>query len=77
MKLNKVIIAARKHLGGPMESSALLCLEDAIRLKNEGKYKLAQNYALRSLVYSVGILSPVYAENYRLLHGKTATVKAF
>ena len=77
MKLNKLIIAARKYLGGAMQSSALSCLEDSIRLKNKGKYKLAGQYALRSLVYSVGILSPVYAENYRLLHGKNAVVKAF
>lgn len=51
----KILGLARKHLGGDMESSARLCLEDAINLYNDGEYHYAQQRALKSLEYSVGI----------------------
>lgn len=60
MNTNQVIILARKHLGGEMESSARFCLEDAIRLYDEGKLDYAKQWAIRSLSYSVGIFHPDY-----------------
>ena len=58
--LDSVFIAARKHLGGQMESSARLCLEDSMKLLNEGDKQAAAERALKSLAYSVGIMSSVY-----------------
>jgi hypothetical protein len=60
MNYEKAIILARKNIGGVMESSARLCLEDAIRLRDEGKYDYAKQWAIRSLSYSVGIFHPDY-----------------
>lgn len=60
MTIEKIIIAARLNLGGEMESSARLCLSDAISLYDAGNYDAAKTRALKSLSYSVGILSPVY-----------------
>lgn len=42
-------------------TSAALCLVDAHRLYDAGNFDAARRRALRSLAYSVGILSPVYA----------------
>jgi hypothetical protein len=61
-KANKAIRLARKHIGGAMESSARLCLADAINLFDSGDVDFAHHRALKSLAYSVGILSPVYKE---------------
>jgi len=63
MKTEQVIILARKHLGGEMESSARFCLADAIRLYDEGKYQYAKEWAIRSLSYSVGIFHPDYKKS--------------
>lgn len=60
MNTDKVIILARKHLGGTMESSARLCLSDAIELVNAGDLAGAKVRALKSLAYSVGILHADY-----------------
>jgi hypothetical protein len=60
MNVNDIIILARKHLGGSMESSALLCLTQAIEHRDAGAYDLARQWALRSLSYSVGILHPAH-----------------
>lgn len=49
------ITLARKHLGGDLESSARLCLEDAIRFFEEGDYERAKKRATDSLRYSVGV----------------------
>jgi uncharacterized protein (UPF0332 family) len=58
-----VIRYARKYLGhGAMESSARLCLEDAINLANNGDYDNARNRAIKSLAYSIGVFHPVYRE---------------
>lgn len=45
-----------------MQSSALLCLQDAIKLINEGKYDYALNRAIESLKYSVGIFGKDYKD---------------
>jgi len=55
-----VIRDARRVMGGQMESSARLCLSDAIEAANNGDYPGARARALRSIAYSVGILSSVY-----------------
>jgi hypothetical protein len=60
MNVNDTLILARKHLGGSMESSALLCLTQAIEHRDAGAYDLARQWAIRSLSYSVGILHPDY-----------------
>lgn len=60
MTLDQVLILARKHLGGDMESSARLCLQDAISLRDEGEFKYAYARAVDSLAYSVGIFNPDY-----------------
>jgi hypothetical protein len=58
MNTNDVIILARKHVGNGavMESSARLCLEDAVRLQDKGNLDAAKARAIKSLGYSVGIL---------------------
>jgi hypothetical protein len=59
---NLAIVLARRHLGkGAMESSARLCLADAVSLFDADKYELAKARALKSLAYSVG----VFHEDYR------------
>lgn len=56
----QILALARKHLGGEMESSARLCLADAVKLYDEGDLKYARNRALKSLSYSVGVFHPDY-----------------
>jgi hypothetical protein len=54
-----VIRLARKHLGeGPMDSSARLCLADAMAEYEPGEYQRARVRATRSLGYSVGYFHP-------------------
>ena len=61
MNTDKVIVLARKHLGaGVMDSSARLCLTDAIELQAEGKLSFAKERALKSLAYSVGVFHADY-----------------
>lgn len=62
MNANQVIILARKHVGNgaAMESSARLCLTDAVALYDDGKHDDAKARALKSLAYSVGILHADY-----------------
>ena len=60
MTVENVIFEARKNLGGQMESSARLCLADAIALYDAGNYDAAKVRALKSLSYSVGIFHPAY-----------------
>ena len=61
MNTDNVIRLARTHLGGDMESSARLCLEDAIRIVDEcGDMILAKHRALKSLAYSIGTSHPDY-----------------
>ncbi len=65
MTTHQIIIEARKHIGGQMESSARLCLSDAIQLYDKGAHDSARQRAIKSLAYSVGILSPVYRKAVR------------
>ena len=61
MNTHEVIILARKHLGkGIMDSSARLCLSDALCLHEEGNLTRAKDRALRSLAYSVGMFHADY-----------------
>lgn len=70
MTTNDVIRLAQKHLpGGAVESSAHVCLADAIRLFNRPMVTVAdfiadldaaRARALKSLAYSVGIMHPDY-----------------
>lgn len=62
MNTHKVIVLAHKNLrnGAAMESSAEMCLTDAIALYENGDYGSAKRRALDSLKYSVGILHADY-----------------
>ena len=48
MNVFQILALARKHLGGDMESSARLCLADAVKLYDAGDLKYARARALRS-----------------------------
>ena len=58
MNANQTIILARKHVG--TDSSARLCLSDAIRCYEDGLLDAAKDRAIRSLAYSVGVFHPDY-----------------
>lgn len=60
MNTSQILALARKHIGGDMESSARLCLADAVKLYDTGDLKYARARALRSLEYSIGIFHPDY-----------------
>lgn len=62
MQVNAIIREARQHVGDTpaMESSARLCLADAVQLYDRGDYTRAREQAVRSLRYSVGVFSPIY-----------------
>lgn len=62
MNSYEVIQLAKKHAnnGAPMQSSAQLCLKEAIDLQQQGKYEAARNLAVKSLRYSVGVFHPDY-----------------
>ena len=62
METVKVIVLARKHVGNgaAMESSARLCLQDAVELHAAGNYDAAKARALKSLAYSVGVFHADY-----------------
>lgn len=61
MTTNQVIILARKHIGkGEMDSSARLCLKDAVDLVEAGNLDDAKTRAVKSLAYSVGIMHADY-----------------
>lgn len=62
MALDQILALCRKHLGNgaAMESSARLCLADAISLKDEGNFDASKVRALKSLSYSVGIFHADY-----------------
>jgi hypothetical protein len=59
---NKAIILARKHIGNGalMDSSARICLNDALRAVEREDYRAAKMWALSSLAYSVGIFHADY-----------------
>lgn len=60
MTTNQTIILARKNLGGEMESSARLCLADAVALQDAGNLEAAKRRAIDSLRYSVGVFHKDY-----------------
>lgn len=62
MNTNDAIILARKHAtnGAMMESSAKLCLADAVALQDKGDLISAKRRALKSLGYSVGVFHVAY-----------------
>lgn len=60
MNTKEVIALARKNLGGQMESSARLCLQDAVNLADKGDLIYAKARALDSLKYSVGMFHKDY-----------------
>jgi len=62
MKLDDVIALARKNIGGAMESSARLCIDDAERLQAQGNLDYAKVRAVKSLGYSVGIFHNDYQQ---------------
>lgn len=62
MNAANAIIIARKHVGNgaAMESSARLCLQNAIQQYDYGHYDAAQMWAAKSLAYSVGVAHKDY-----------------
>lgn len=61
MNTHQIIIIARKHIGtGVMDSSARLCLADAIALYDAGDLPSAKARALKSIAYSVGMFHADY-----------------
>lgn len=65
MNTSQILALARKNLGGDMESSARLCLADAVSLYDKGEYAYACNRALDSLSYSVGIFHSDYQKAHK------------
>jgi hypothetical protein len=67
MDTQRTINLARRHIGkgAAMESSARLCLEDAVRLYDAGNYPAARARAIRSMGYTIGILHPDYIKAVR------------
>lgn len=61
LTVSEILSLARKHLGtGVMDSSARLCLADAVRLADDGELGYARERGLKSIAYSVGILHADY-----------------
>lgn len=65
----QVIFLASKHVADSKvhESSACVCLADAINLYDDGDYQFARSRAVRSLEYSVGLFHNDYLEAIGLL----------
>lgn len=51
-----------------MQSSAIVCLQDARKLHAEGKFNAAARRALKSLEYSVGVFHPAYTAAARVIN---------
>ena len=68
----QTIASARIHAPrATMRTSAEFCISDAEALITAGDYSGAHTAAVRSLKYSVGILSPVYTAAAALSNGRT------
>jgi hypothetical protein len=59
---NSAIVLARKHVGNgaAMDSSARLCLADAVALFDAGDFDGAKARAIKAIAYSVGIFHADY-----------------
>lgn len=69
MSITEILSLARKHLGaGSMESSARLCLADAVRLADDGDIVEARRRAAKSIAYSVGIFHADYVAAFGATH---------
>jgi hypothetical protein len=66
-----IIQVARKHVGNgaSMESSARLCLADAIRHHDDGNWHRADMHAIKSLAYSVGTMHSDYRKAWAKIRG--------
>lgn len=64
MDAKEIIALAAEYASRPveMQSSAKLCLADAENLLSNGNEVYAKQRALKSLQYSVGVLSPIYKD---------------
>ena len=60
MHTEQVIRLARFRIGGQMESSARICLADAVSLYDNGEHEKARARAIKSLAYSVGVFHKDY-----------------
>jgi len=62
MFASQVIVLARKHIGNgaAMDSSARLCLADAVALFDKEDFDAAKRRAVSALSYSVGIFHADY-----------------
>jgi len=56
-----------------MESSARLCLADAIKHSDEGNWHRANVHALQSMGYSIGIFHPDYQKAWYAMTGDDET----
>ena len=68
MTAHQTIILARKYVMlniAPMQSSAALCLSDAVKLYDDGALDRAKDRAIRSLAFTVGVHHPDYARASR------------
>jgi hypothetical protein len=66
--IEEVLRLARLHVadGAIMETSARLCLADAVKLADDGRLVRAADRAVDSLAYSVGILHSDYRRCVKL-----------
>jgi len=62
MNASQVIVLARKHVGNgaAMDSSARMCLADAVSLFDKENHEAAKRRAVDALRYSVGIFHADY-----------------
>jgi hypothetical protein len=62
LTVTQLLAIARSHIGNgaAMDSSARLCLADAVRLADNGDFVNARNRAVTALKYSVGVFHSDY-----------------
>lgn len=61
--ISNTLARCRHHLGkGDMESSARLCLAEAVKAHDDGNYAAAWTWAAKCLKYSVGIFHKDYQQ---------------
>jgi len=64
MRFQQILDLARHHAdnGAEMQTSADLCITEALEAWHEGKWNTAKQWALKSLSHSVGVLHSDYIE---------------